>query len=321
MPRRPLSNAAEESHFLAADEACEACASGMKAAILSRFRSDAASMDRSMLALAASYSAPSAIRMAFKPMEAAQRWASQLLSDDRFSQKARPTAHEAELIDAAIGAGLDLGLNTLPAKIRGEVDIEAARKLARKRLVKGAFRQNLAAYEESLRGLERLANASRDPALTILKDPERLADAFGLTGRQADALARETKALVANKKATAAIKQAMADRLRQALEARAEVLGQTLANEAINTAQQALFEIAESQGLLDADKQVREWITRRDERVCPICDGFDGKRAEIGEPFVSDDGEEAYQTGIHPRCRCRVRLVTVRSPKRARRAA
>jgi hypothetical protein len=48
-----------------------------------------------------------------------------------------------------------------------------------------------------------------------------------------------------------------------------------------------------------------EFVTRRDAKVCPICDALDGTRYEIGDetkPQIPDD--------THPNCRCRYLRVT-----------
>lgn len=323
--RRPLSAVSEEIHFLAADEVCDAFCVGMKRYIRSRFAAHGRSIRGTAWDLGVYHGSPSVMRVVVNARGSAQSWASDLYQEDMPVQKARKATHpatEAELIEAALDAGIGLGLQTLPAKARKAVDVAAARKVARGRLMRSAFRQNLNALEESQRGLAVLLNASRDPALTVLKDSDRLADAFGLNARQATTLVRETQALVEAGKKTEAIKRAMARRVRQALEARAEFLAEALGREAIAVCQQAIYEQAQKQGLLDEDRQMREFVTRRDDRVCPICDGMDGQRATIDEPFESDyDGGEYFAPPVHPRCRCAVRLVTVTAPKRGKRAA
>ncbi len=328
-PRRPLSDTPEEEAFLRADEACDKCAAAMKASILGRMQAAGAALHRPSLAMALAYAAPSAIRLAFKPQEHAHAWATEMLAAEQASQKAGPKVlSESEIIDEAVDAGIELGLDTLPAKIRDKVDVGAAKKLARKRLLAGMFRQNVAAYEESLRGLEKLASASRLPSMATLVDIERLASMFGLTSRQAAAIVRGTEALFnygpKNTKARLeSIRRAMVRQIQAALEARAEVLGQTIGREAISTGQQALFETAQRQGLLDEEKQKRQWVTRHDEKVCPICDSIDGVEADIDQSFEAEDGSILFQPPAHPRCRCSIRLVTVKTPKRAtrRRAA
>ena len=327
--RRPLSDTPEEEAFLRADEACDKCAAAMKASILGRMQAAGAALHRPSLAMALAYAAPSAIRLAFKPQEHAHAWATEMLAAEQASQKAGPKVlSESEIIDEAVDAGIELGLDTLPAKIRDKVDVGAAKKLARKRLLSGMFRQNVAAYEESLRGLEKLASASRLPSMATLVDIERLASMFGLTSRQAAAIVRATEALFNSgpkntKVRLESIRRAMVRQIQTALEARAEVLGQTIGREAISTGQQALFETAQRQGLLDEEKQKREWVTRHDEKVCPICDSVDGVVADIDQSFEAEDGSILFQPPAHPRCRCSIRLVTVKTPKRAtrRRAA
>ncbi len=325
--RRPLSSVEEEPHFLRADAACDAVCARLKRHVLDRFAAHGQAMRGPVFDLGVYYGAPSVMSVVVNARAGATAWAGSLYPEEteKAVQKARKPkagATEAELIDAALDAGLELGLETLPAKARREVDVAAARRVARKRLMQGAFRSNLAALEESQRGLAVLLNASRDPALTVLKDSDRLAAAFGLNARQAGAIVRETLALVEAGKKTEAIKRAMAKRVRQAIEARAELLSEALGREAISVAQTALYQQAQKQGLLDEDRQFREFVTRRDSKVCPICDAMDGQRTTIDEPFESDyDGIEYFAPPVHPRCRCAVRLVTVKAPKRGKRAA
>lgn len=51
----------------------------------------------------------------------------------------------------------------------------------------------------------------------------------------------------------------------------------------------------------------KEWITRRDGRVCQFCDPLDGLTAKIGEEFDTERGMFMVPP-IHPRCRCFVIL-------------
>lgn len=319
--RPPLSNAEEESAFQRMDDACDACAAGLKPFILRRWQEQSQGLNRATLAQALMFGAPSAINIAAQPIRPAWSRAYKFTERKAVKKAKKLSPEEADFIEEAVEEGIQLGLETLPARIRGQVDINAASALARRRLSRGIFRRNMTQFDEAMRGLERIVEASKSPSMAVLKDAERLASMFGINSRQADTIAREVAYFVAQKRDANAIRRAMARRIQQALEANAEMLGQSLAQEAISTAQQALYETARKQGLLDDEKHVREWITRRDERVCPKCDAFDHQRAPIDEPFVSDTGEVQFQPGIHPACRCRTRLVTVRTPRRAPRSA
>jgi hypothetical protein len=325
--RRPLSNAEEEPHFLAADAGRERFRDGMKAHVLSRFAAHGQALKGAVFDLGVYYGSPSVVRVVSDARAGAAAWTGALYPEDLPALKARKPAagvSEAELIEAALDAGMELGLQTLPARARKAVDVGAARKVARQRLRQGSFRKNLAALEESQRGLAVLLNASRDPALTVLQDSDRLAQAFGLNSRQAATIVRETRALVDAGKKTEAIKRAMAKRVQQAIEARAELLADELGREAIGVTQTALWEQAKAQGLLEEERHLQEWVSRHDDVVCPICDELDGQRVEIGEPFESPTTGEQYDDAhAHPRCRCKKRIVTVRTPDRQtrRRAA
>ena len=317
--RRPLSNAEEEDAFQRMDDACDACAAGLKPFILRRWQEQSQGLNRATLALALMVNSPGGVRAAasrIRPMESREM---RFIKPKAVKKAKKLSPEEADFIEGAVEEGIQLGLETLPAKIRGKVDVEAASALARRRLSRGIFRRNMTQFDEAMRGLERIVEASRAPAMAVLKDAERLASMFGINSRQADTIAREVAYFVAQKRDADAIRRAMARRIQQALEANAEMLGQSLAQEAISTAQQALYETARKQGLLNDEQHMKEWISRRDDVVCPRCDAFDGKRVPVDEMFVSDTGEKAFQPGIHPRCRCRTRLVTQRAAARPRR--
>jgi len=51
--------------------------------------------------------------------------------------------------------------------------------------------------------------------------------------------------------------------------------------------------------------QQKEWLTARDEKVCPICEPLDGEIVDLDQPFSSGDDEP----GAHPDCRCSVAPV------------
>ena len=155
--------------------------------------------------------------------------------------------------------------------------------------------------------------------------------------KQADAIKARAAKLPAGKKRTGLEERAEeleqeADNLfaqaealeEEAIEARAELLADELGREAIGVTQTALWEQAKAQGLLEEERHLQEWVSRHDDVVCPICDELDGQRVEIGEPFESPTTGEQYDDAhAHPRCRCKKRIVTVRTPDRQtrRRAA
>lgn len=61
-------------------------------------------------------------------------------------------------------------------------------------------------------------------------------------------------------------------------------------------------------GTLPADAQ-KEWLTAEDERVCVQCGPLDHKRVLVDEQFVTPDGNKFWAPGVHPNCRCDIKLI------------
>ena len=50
------------------------------------------------------------------------------------------------------------------------------------------------------------------------------------------------------------------------------------------------------------------WITAKDERVCPVCGPLHGQKVLVSEQFKTPEGD-FWSPGVHPNCRCVVRLI------------
>jgi hypothetical protein len=61
-------------------------------------------------------------------------------------------------------------------------------------------------------------------------------------------------------------------------------------------------------------KAQKMWITAKDERVCPVCGPLHGQKAGINEQFRTAEGL-FWTPGLHPNCRCVVRLIENRFSK------
>lgn len=79
---------------------------------------------------------------------------------------------------------------------------------------------------------------------------------------------------------------------------------------AANAGQEALWRQASSQGLLEQDGWQRQWLTARDEHVCPICVPMNGQRRDFEQPFRGGNGTMVLFPPIHPACRCTLVLVS-----------
>jgi hypothetical protein len=56
------------------------------------------------------------------------------------------------------------------------------------------------------------------------------------------------------------------------------------------------------------------WVTAHDERVCPVCGPLHGQKVGVNEQFRSHVGQ-FWTPGLHPNCRCVVRLIENRFSK------
>ena len=63
-----------------------------------------------------------------------------------------------------------------------------------------------------------------------------------------------------------------------------------------------------------SDKAQKMWVTAKDERVCPVCGPLHGKKVGINERFMTKEGA-FYTPGLHPNCRCVIRLIENRFAK------
>jgi hypothetical protein len=170
----------------------------------------------------------------------------------------------------------------------------------------GSSRQALAEGFNSLVNRQVPAKAAAD----------RVLDAYGLTPRQmrgyvgakqfqvpvADTLPRALKA-----KARAYIDRAFTTRTRK--------LARQEEHNIEQQAQQYAWMWLQDKGRL-SQKAQKIWITARDERVCPVCGPLHGKKVPVSEQFVTKDGS-FWTPGLHPNCRCKVRLLEHRFTKNA----
>jgi Phage Mu protein F like protein len=330
LPRRRLSDSDLEEAFLDSDDAMEKFRFSMSRIIRASFASIATTeRGRSRIVGALVVGTPNLVDLAADwdieaRSSAARMFTARVGSTTSKARAPRPSASEAELINEAIAAGVDLGLKSIPREVARLVDREAAEAIARRRLMRVAFRRKLRDLETSRAGIKKLLSASAAPSMSVLRDADTMVSAFGINERQAAAIANEVRSLVRSGVKPEVIRRQMRRRISDAIDLRSDMIARAIGTEALNAGQDAVLEQAEKQGLLRRVEY--EWVTREDRRVCPRCARFAGKRAAPGEDFVADPGpdgtrERAKETGIHPLCRCRRKPHVAAVPSRRSRAA
>jgi hypothetical protein len=90
--------------------------------------------------------------------------------------------------------------------------------------------------------------------------------------------------------------------------ARADRIARNEPMVAVHEGQRAAWDQAVEEGLLP-ENAVREWIVVGDDKVCPICEGLEGKTAALGEEY--EEGIEGPPA--HVMCRCSEGLSSFKS--------
>lgn len=211
--------------------------------------------------------------------------------------------------NAAVDAAARFATRTrasVPASAFRQVNpraVERAASAATARLVRQASRGTKQAIREAVTravaGTE--GEASRQAVSRAIRS------SLGLDPRRARAVTRYREELAAKGLSpdVAATRAARyAERLRGQ---RAQVVARTEILGAANDGRLAQWRSLQARGLLP-DAMEREWVTTPDDRLCPECEGMDGARAAIDEPFSTPDGD-LDAPPLHPNCRCTVRLA------------
>ena len=129
-------------------------------------------------------------------------------------------------------------------------------------------------------------------------------DVVGLTEKQARAVERYYNRLGPRDDRDGLVED-FADRL---LQSRAETIARTESMMASNRGQQELWQQAQENGFLEADRTRRAWLITDDPRLCPLCEPLRGALVGLDEDFSTDIGM-LRTPPLHPRCRCTVALV------------
>lgn len=139
--------------------------------------------------------------------------------------------------------------------------------------------------------------------------PQRLAPALpsyvGLTSKQIDMVSAFQQRLIAQGMPP----EQTGDRTEQfanaLLKRRGETIARTEIMRASNEGQQALWNQAVENGMLDPDETRKRWLTAHDDRLCPECEALDGRTVPLDAEFLPG----LLHPPHHPNCRCTTVLV------------
>lgn len=137
---------------------------------------------------------------------------------------------------------------------------------------------------------------------------ERALEGYGLTRRQMYAYV----ALADPQKVTSAtprpLKAQVREYITRSIQQRFKVFAKQEAHNLDQQAQQLAWTWLQDKGKITGEAE-KVWLTARDERTCPQCAPMHGKKAHVDDQFELPNGTKVYVPGVHPNCRCEVRLV------------
>jgi len=143
---------------------------------------------------------------------------------------------------------------------------------------------------------------------------DRVLDAYGLTPRQMRGFTSNKQLMVpvesvspfdVKARARAYIDKSFTTRVRK--------LARQEEHNIDEQAKQFAWMWMQDKGQLNKKAQ-KIWITAKDERVCPVCGPLHGQKVGINEQFKTHVGQ-FWTPGLHPNCRCVVRLIENRFSK------
>lgn len=159
--------------------------------------------------------------------------------------------------------------------------------------------------QTSKQSIQQAVTASFNRALTPRQVAQTIKDSIGLLPQSEKALRKYSDGLIARGYTLDnmyKLSGAYADRL---LNQRAQTIARTETKFALNRGQLAVWQSAQSQGLLGRDA-TKTWIV--DGRPCETCEPMDGVTVPLNEPWVITTPTGSYAVEIptdsHPNCMC-----------------
>lgn len=194
-------------------------------------------------------------------------------------------------------------LHTMRAAGAGEIPMATVYALAEQH----ASRVGTYYHESSRDALVGGFNTFVNRRMTERVAADRVLDGYGLTAR---GMAGYTSRSL-DKAATVTplkLRQRVLDYIGTSIRRRSKVFATQEQHNVSQQAQQVAWMWLQDKGRLTSAAE-KVWITARDEKVCPQCGPMHGVRVLLTDRFTLPNGTEVYVPGMHPNCRCVVRLL------------
>lgn len=212
---------------------------------------------------------------------------------------------DAALTDAIGTAAFEAA--TTFADVRGTFDLlnPEAVNFARAR----AAEQVSGITENTRLALRQIVTDAVEQGTDVRTLARRVRSHLGLTPQQAGAVERYRATLVKNGTAPGRAERMASIQADRFLDARATTIARTESIRAANAGQQLLYDGYQRKGILPR-WALKEWITAKDERTCPVCRPMDGQQVLVKDGEFQGAGlARVSHPPIHSCCRCAFALV------------
>ncbi len=167
-------------------------------------------------------------------------------------------------------------------------------------------------------GVRALVLRSQEQGIAPTDLAEEIRRVVGLHSRQIEAVAKFRARLVEGGESAARVERRVAKYADALLDYRAMNIARTETINASSAGQEALWQAAANEGLLDREETTRVWSTAQDDRVdIKICESLDEAETSLDAPFEHPNGEAYFRPPAHPGCRCAVVLRFQKVERRA----
>lgn len=137
---------------------------------------------------------------------------------------------------------------------------------------------------------------------------DRVLDAYGMTPRQMSGYTSLEAPGKVNNASKRSLKARALEYIGRSIRQRAKIFAEQESFNISLQAKQTAWSWMMTNGLISESAE-KVWLTAKDEKTCNICGPMHGKRVGATEKFVMPSGDEVWVPGVHPNCRCEVRLV------------
>lgn len=142
---------------------------------------------------------------------------------------------------------------------------------------------------------------------------ERALDGFGLTPRQMNGYTSLEAARKVNSAQPRSLKAKALEYIGRSIRSRLKIFSEQEAHNLDQQAKQTAWLWMQQHGGLTENAQ-KVWLTARDERTCPTCAPMHGTRVLVTERFELPNGLKVWVAGVHPNCRCEIRVIDAERP-------